>query len=353
MQEAQNSKVAEYALAGAKLVGKAAANTALFTAKEGTKFAWNNPTLAAGLVVGGYVYYKRNDIKDWCNEKIEQTKQLVDKVAPVALTAAAGKILYDLLPGSKPQVLNKPIAVEDMEDWLKEYEKFEGKEQSETDIRTQDVQLPKTESAAMPSAQASENGNNWVTEFKSQEIVQQEQEKRTAIERAQSRIAVNEFAKMDKAWKQGEAESKAQSSAGIEAKEARIAQSPAQREESQQLAAEFSQRFDGQEPIKPIAPKIHLIDPRIMINHEQENEQHPWVAEFKKSEAEQPVDKWVKQYKKEQSLNRAYTFARQLIESAEIDEPVESMEDNRALNGFNEMNHVPKMVDNLVLKRSY
>ncbi len=83
------TSIKNVAMAAASAVGQKTLNTLGSTAQLTAQCAWNHPKIAAGLVAGGYLYYKKDDIGQWCQEKYQQYKPYVWGAAGIVAVAGA------------------------------------------------------------------------------------------------------------------------------------------------------------------------------------------------------------------------------------------------------------------------
>lgn len=350
----QSSVVADLAWKGTKAVGKATAQAAWFTTKETVKFGYHNPRTAAALMGAGYLYYKRNDISKWINKKVEQTKAIVNAVAPVAGVAVATKLAYDAfgnLLSARSNVVQPAVAPAQAEAQKAVSAAVKPAVKSPEDIEKEDLEMEilAQEFLAFQSAEKlaeeiereeKQEGmleNAWKEGVSQPKAVAESQDVKNTLDitkRAQERAArlrPTDVTTFENAWKQTPAASEHAQAIDQEVQHiARQLHQPERPEALVDLLHSEAARSQAQAFINPV--ESSLIEPVVPANE--------WAQEFKDMQKAEAADDavqetaWVKEFK-ERALNRAVTLARHITESASIDDEsdaasTESLEDSKA-----------------------
>lgn len=368
-KEASKS-AADYAVAGAKVVGKAAGTVALNAAKEVGGYAGTVASkamerpLATVAVVGTGIWAYRN--WDKLKQAYDHAKKVAQVAVPLAGAVVAGKVTMDAYNAYKslfatqqgssnasvqnnnaskqavaPQAnkVSQRLSEQEQKEWDELWSDYEkAKQNAATPVAVSTPVITPAETAVFEQA------------FAGQPVAH----KSDILERAQARVkglTFQEVREMDKAWEQAGRETVVQNNeqkapAQIPVQQApvnmvpRIAMDDA---ESRAMTAELIEQFSPRSQDR--------FDPLVLIQEERAEllaraqepikQQHPWVQEYDEyiqeeeaKEAAQEAHKhpllneWTKEYKDNNAMERAAVLARHLVDSLEVDDETENIQDD-------------------------
>ncbi len=349
------SKQSSLAWNATKVVGSVALDATVATAKGvgsfATQFAIHNPLLTAGLIAGGITYYKN---KEEIDKKVSMGKVALMAYGAYTLYGQA-KGLMNFIAGA-PSVnnvvpaqpaapklpVNLPVAAaktaqetreeQEMNAMVDEYLHYVNDQENAETVR-KEAQEKATLETAWKQAE---------DQRLAQESERQAKEKSDVLKRAQERIERlkrSEISQFDNAWKEAEQKSEL-AKIDNQLKEAAVALNRPAPENSLSLIDQEYARRHAADFLNPREDLLHPIA-LPLVPELTEEQKHEWVKEFEEQEAREAVQhpkltEWTKEYRNNNALERAMVIARQLVESADINDEgadtaqVTSLEDTRA-----------------------
>lgn len=371
-KEASKS-AADYAVAGAKVVGKAAGTVALNAAKEVGGYAGTVASkamerpLATVAVVGTGIWAYRN--WDKVKQAYDQAKKVAQVAVPLAGAVVAGKVTMDAynayksLFGAQRESANGPVqnnnaskvnVAQAHKISQSEKQKLDEQEAKIWDELWSDYEKAE-QNAATPVAVSTPVITPAETAVFEQAFAGQPvAHKSDILERAQARVkglTFQEVREMDKAWEQASKETVVQNNEQKAPAQIPVQQAPVNMvprlamddAESRAMTAELIEQF---------SPRSNeRFDPLVLIQEERADilaraqerikQQHPWVQEYNEyiqeeeaKEAAQEAHKhpllnqWTKEYKNNNAMERAAVLARHLVDSLEVDDETENIQDD-------------------------
>lgn len=352
------SKQSSLAWKATKVVGNVALDATVATAKGvgsfATQFAIHNPLLTAGLIAGGITYYKN---KDEIDKKVSMGKAALMAYGAYTLYGQA-KGLMNLF-GSNPSVapaqsaaptlpvVNQPVAAKKTAEQIREEDEAMNamvddylqyvEQQEKAEVARKEAQERATLEAAWKQAE---------DQRLAERAERQAKEKADVLKRAQERIERlnhREVSQFDNAWKEAEQKSVIEKIDAQIKEDLAVIDRPApehslrliDQEEARRHAADF---MNQREDLLAHVPQPMALP---LVSELTEEQKHEWVKEFEEQEAREAAQhpkltEWTKEYRNNNALERAMVIARQLVDSADINDEgtdtaqVTSLEDNRA-----------------------
>jgi hypothetical protein len=350
------AKQSSLAWKATKVVGGVALDATVATAKGvgsfASQFAIHNPLLTAGLIAGGITYYKN---KDEIDKKVSmgkaalmaygaytlygQTKGLMNLFGsnPSAHNVAPAQPAAPTLP-----VVNQPVAAKKSADQIREDEAMNAmvddylqyvEQQEKAEVARKEAQEKATLETAWKQAE---------DQRLAQESERQAKEKSDVLKRAQERIERlkrSEVSQFDNAWKEVEQKSAIEKIDKQLKEDAAVLNCPAPENALPFIDQEYARRHAADFLNRPEDLLHPLVIP--LVPELTEEQKHEWVKEFEEQEAREAAQhpkltEWTKEYRNNNALERAMVIARQLVDSADINDEgadtaqVTSLEDNRA-----------------------